>query len=348
MIDSRVVEAQVGLTRTLYKLQVFDENQQEIGKLFQQTLNLSEFRPLMAQIFGLAKSRIEAHQNSGALLRILNNLDDEIHMRTAHLHKIASVVIEEQQKSSMASVALAAAIEQTTAMYANFLFLNINWKKSQMTGKRCKAHLENLQATINDVVRRMNPTVMALCEVGEVSHPLSEEQMQLVADQVMDAWQNAATERIQLRCMFTQGSPYLTIYIDGPFQCSNHQILHDLYSTARGQPRDAQTFVCSFIDMKIDVINAHAPSGSETLEDSQRRTLLTNLLQSKSQAKPGYNIGHADFLLGGDMNTGPHLMSQLLHECRNRGLLRTQHDAHEPAFPGHEIFVFPQESQRAL
>ena len=57
----------------------------------------------------------------------------------------------------------------------------------------------------------------------------------------------------------------------------------------------------------MDVVNVHAPSGKRTLQDSQRRILLTNLLQSNSLASPGRTIGNAHFVIGGDMNTpAPH------------------------------------------
>ena len=39
------------------------------------------------------------------------------------------------------------------------------------------------------------------------------------------------------------------------------------------------------------------------LTDQQRKTLLTNLLQSNSKSMPGRAIGKARFLLGGDMYT---------------------------------------------
>ena len=95
-----------------------------------------------------------------------------------------------------------------------------------------------------------------------------------------------------------------------PLRCSDHRILHDLYYTG-GQPRTAQTIVCSFPGGRsTDVVNVHAPSGSQTLTDSQRQTLLTNLLQSNSRAEPGRTIGNANFLIGGDMNTSSFLFSQ--------------------------------------
>ena len=70
-------------------------------------------------------------------------------------------------------------------------------------------------------------------------------QMQHVVAQVIKAWTGAATEHIELRSMFTARVPYVTIYIDGPIRCSDHQILCNLYYVG-GEPRTAQTFVCSF------------------------------------------------------------------------------------------------------
>ena len=134
-----------------------------------------------------------------------------------------------------------------------------------------------------------------------------------VEAQCMHAWQGAATEHLELRSMFQVGAPYMTIYKDGPIQCSDHRILEALYYS-KGQPRTAQTFLCGGPGGEtVDVINAHAPSGKNMLIDKQRRTLFTNLLQSNSHSMPGQTIGSARFLIGGDMNTAPCSMSQLPH-----------------------------------
>jgi hypothetical protein len=152
-----------------------------------------------------------------------------------------------------------------------------------------------------------------------------------VSDYCMSAWKDAATEHIKLRSMFTTRAPYQTIYIDRPIRCSEHRILNDLYS-ANGQPRTAPAFVCPFPDGEcepIDVVNVHAPSGVRKLKDTQRMALLTSLLQSNSQAVPGGTIGNARFLIGGDMNTSPYSMSQMLSACRAKGSLRTTEKIHE-------------------
>ena len=188
-------------------------------------------------------------------------------------------------------------------MSANVVFINIDWKSSRMQAT-LDANMRILAGTIAGVVRTMNPSIICMCEVGETKYPLSEKQMLQVATRCVGAWQAVATEHIQLRYLFTTGSPYMTVYIDGPIQCSDHRILHKLYSAA-GEARDAQTFVCTLFDHEsVDFVNVHAPSGAQTLKDSQRRTLLTNLLQSNSQARPGCTIGQAHFVIGGAMNMG--------------------------------------------
>ena len=122
----------------------------------------------------------------------------------------------------------------------------------------------------------------------------------------------------------------MTVYRDGPIQCTSHRILKRLYF-AQGLPRTAQTFLCHGPGGDTaDVINVHAPSGNPQLTDQQRETLLTNLLQSDSRSVPGQAIGRARFLIGGDMNTDPFPLSVLLQACRNNGSLHTQAKTHEP------------------
>ena len=82
----------------------------------------------------------------------------------------------------------------------------------------------------------------------------------------------------------------------------------ELCQEAQGEPRTAQTFLCSGPGgVTVDVINVHAISGNKKVTDQQRRTLLTNLLQSNSKSVPGQTIGRARFLIGGDMNAATHI-----------------------------------------
>ena len=76
----------------------------------------------------------------------------------------------------------------------------------------------------------------------------------------------------------------------------------------------------------MDVVNVHAPSG---LNDWQHIKLLTNLLQSSSQATLGANIGNGHFVIAADMNTSRLKMSQVLQTCRDNGSLHTTTRIHE-------------------
>ena len=198
-----------------------------------------------------------------------------------------------------------------------------------------RANMDALAKMIKGVVSNMQPTMICMCEVGENTNPLSQQQLQQVADEVMRVWSDAATEHIQLCSMFTTGASYATVYKDGPIRCSRHRILRDLYEAHGGEPCTAQTFVCSFPSGEsMDVVNVHAPSGTgnkRRLKDSQRRQLLTNLLQSSSQASAmaGANIGYAHFLIGGDMNAKKADLTQVLQTCRESEHLHTKEQMHE-------------------
>ena len=39
--------------------------------------------------------------------------------------------------------------------------------------------------------------------------------MEYMATGIMNAWTYAATEHVDLRCMYETGFPYMTVYIDG-------------------------------------------------------------------------------------------------------------------------------------
>ena len=191
---------------------------------------------------------------------------------------------------------------QSTGMSANVVFVNIDWKAIRH-GKTLKVNMKILDKTIAGMVQKMNPTMICMCEVGAATFPLTEEQMQQVSYQCMQAWKETATEHFELQSMFEVGAPYMTIYKDGAIQCSHHRILKDVYN-AKGLPRTAQTFLCSGSGHNMfDSINVHAPSPGKKrkqqhrtqpqagmLTDQQRMTLLTNLLQRDSKSMPGLTI----------------------------------------------------------
>ena len=185
-------------------------------------------------------------------------------------------------------------------------------KNRHQNHKALDSNMKIVCNTISNVVHEMNPTAICMCEVGTEKRPLTEEQMQQVADQSIHAWKEALAEELEIRSMFQVGAPYMTAYIEGPIQCSDPRTLNDLYY-ANGESRAAQTFLCRGPgNIMVDVINVHAPSGKKTLTDERRRKLLSTLLQSASMSSPGQAIGSARFLIGGDMNTGPFALSQLL------------------------------------
>ena len=181
-----------------------------------------------------------------------------------------------------------------------------------------------------------------MCEVGGEKSPLTEEEMQQVADESIHAWKQAGTEGLEIRSMFQVGAPYMTVYIEGPIQCSNPRTLNDLYY-ANGESRTAQTFLCRGPGhITVDVINVHAPSGKSTLTDKQRRTLISNLLQSDSMSTPGHAIGSARFLIGGDMKLRSRAFYMGVAPCRHTG------GSMNPYLECLEIFVLSEVSTQRL
>ena len=219
--------------------------------------------------------------------------------------------------------------------HANCVFINIDWKASRMY-HTLNVNLRKLNDTITVVVRTMKPAIIMLCEVGESKHQLNQQQMEQIEDEVKSSWASAATEGVSLRALWEQGAPYMTVYNSNVIECSEHRIIRDAYNSDGDGPRSAQTFVCKLpCGESIDAVNVHAPSGTVRLKTWQRKQLLRNLLQSSSGESSGVNIGSSNFLIGGDMNTGSHAMSQLLQGVRTDGYLHTQERIHERPIPRH-------------
>ena len=225
------------------------------------------------------------------------------------------------------------ATEHIQKSQVNVVFINIHWKASRhLSSKTITKNLRVLDATISSVVRKMSPALICLCEVGQAAKLLNADQMVEVSNQCMQSWTASAAQAQDLCCMFETGAPYMSIYNKSKIQCSCHRIIHDLYY-AQGQPRTAQAFLCCGPgDVTIDIINIHAPSGKIKLTNQQRQTMLSKLLQTDSKSIPGYTVGHARFLIGGDMNYGPHALSQSLQLLRDKGKLHTREQICAPAF----------------
>ena len=164
--------------------------------------------------------------------------------------------------------------------------------------------------------------------------------MQEIAKTIQKAWKTHATEHFRLRFLFSADAPYMTASNELQVQCTEHRVLRTIYGAQR-QPRTAQMFLCRGPDgSSVDVINVHAPSGKPSLSDAQRNTLLRNLLQSNSESSPGHTIGTARFVIGGDMNTAPHSLSQMLQRLRQQGVLQTQAHVMEGTMPKHGDVCF--------
>ena len=118
---------------------------------------------------------------------------------------------------------------QSTGMAANVVFVHVGWKASRVR-RILQANRKLLGKTIANVVQKMNPTMICMCEVGAATFPSTEEQMQQVSHQCLQAWKEAATEHFGLQSMFEVGAPYMTLYKDGASQCSHHRILKDIYN----------------------------------------------------------------------------------------------------------------------
>ena len=80
--------------------------------------------------------------------------------------------------------------------------------------------------------------------------------------------------------------------------------------------RTAQHFLVTPADTgaeeRINVINVHAPSGTLKLSDAQRKELLTNLLQSISLNDATRSVGHDNYIIAGDVNTGELTFVQIM------------------------------------
>ena len=81
------------------------------------------------------------------------------------------------------------AAASSAGMHANIIFINIDWKDNRHNTKRSTdRNLLILSETIEDVVYKMNPAMICMCEVGNESKPLTQRHMEQVRDQVAIAW----------------------------------------------------------------------------------------------------------------------------------------------------------------
>ena len=130
----------------------------------------------------------------------------------------------------------------------------------------------------------------------------------------------------------------MSAWLPDRIDCRHHELLTDLYP-ASGERRTAQMFLVTAPGEKdeegINVINVHAPSGGIKLTDAKRRQLMLTMLQSTSLRDQGLALGHDAFIIGGDMNTGEFLMSQILKSFEQDGVLGDKHKCVTPVVPEH-------------
>ena len=226
----------------------------------------------------------------------------------------------------------------------NIVYLNIDWKSSRHNTQESRARNKGtLQETIESIVAKMRPDILCMVEVGVASSLMTEEQLEAVAEWCMEQWKKTATGRagagwrspeffggaqawkaaqddFSLSVLYAKDTPYMIIYNDKKCICTKNTTLHNLYKNKDNEPRTAQhmlfeprTGAIGNLEL-VEIVSVHAPSGSKgrQLTDANRKELISNILQSESLENPATTIGHKNFLIGGDMNTAPGTLTELL------------------------------------
>merc|ERR1719440_2205062 len=89
LMDPRLDDARVALTKTVMDLQQMGAWQEENEQLWQNLQKTSQAFPTMAKLCGLIDQRIEAAKVTGNLDRAYENKSRELELRLRHLEKIA-------------------------------------------------------------------------------------------------------------------------------------------------------------------------------------------------------------------------------------------------------------------
>ena len=191
----------------------------------------------------------------------------------------------------------------------------MDWKRARHAGRNWKKHLATWQGTTQEIIRQFDPAVICFCEVGEVSIPLEEQNFDDLKHRTRQAWTSCGAAAEHVEFLQTPDKPYLTAYRTDRVTCSHYRILSDLYP-AQGSERTAQHFLVTpagtGAEESINVINVHAPSGTQRLSDKQRTDLVTSLLQSTSLNDTTKSVGNDRYIIGGDLNTGELLLAQIM------------------------------------
>ena len=253
----------------------------------------------------------------------------------------------------------------------NIVYVNIDWKSTRHnTQESCARNKRTLQETIASIVAQMRPDILCMSEVGVASSLMTEEQLEAVAEWCVEQWKRTATGRagagwrspeffgeqawkaaqddFSLSVLYAKDAPYMTIYNEKKCICTKNAILHNLYK--HNEPRTAQhmlfeprTGAIGNLEL-LEIVNVHAPSGKKPLTDSNRKELIFHILQSESLENPATTIGHKNFLIGGDMNTAPGTLTELLTRAYNAQVVKelpdiTPHQMDAHVKPGDYCFL---------
>ena len=234
---------------------------------------------------------------------------------------------------------MALVTQRKTAL--NIVFVNLDWKATRhATLKATQRNKPVLEKTIASIVAHMHPDIICMCEVGEAHIPISPEHMKNISEWSKAAWKRTATGRecqgyrsaefssqkewqkaqdaMSVASLYEQGVPYMTLYNMKTCSLLDSKIVQDLYKPKFDEPRTAQhmLFQASLQrDDVLEIVNVHAPSGSQKrqLTALNRQELIRNLLQIPSLQNPKMTLGlEGKFVVGGDMNTPPSTLSDLL------------------------------------
>ena len=211
------------------------------------------------------------------------------------------------------------ATELATETDKDVTFVNIDWKRARHATVRAETrNFKKLFATVQSVVQNQKPSILCLCEVGEVHAPLSKKNFESVAETCTRAWllahpPRAASERPDLKVEYTLNACYMTIWDAQRVQCLSSSISSSLSFTHPFRKAQLLEFEIKQ-GHALDIVNVHSPSSTRNpLSDAMRREVLASILVTPTRSHGGA-FGHGACLIGGDMNTKPELFTVLLDD----------------------------------
>ena len=254
----------------------------------------------------------------------------------------------------------------------NIVYLNTDWKQSRHdTPESRSRNKRKLQETIESIAASMHPDILCMCEVGVASALMTEQQLEEMSEWCVEQWKRTATgragagfrspeyqseqawkaaqENFSLSVLYAKDAPYMTIYNNKKCTCLKNTTLHNVYQPKCKEPRTAQHMLFQThwntpsgapgvqsirIPEMVEIVNVHAPSGTgvKQLTDANRSQLIFNILQRESLETPATILGHKNFVIGGDMNTAPGTLIELLSQAYSSGQVNE-----EPTIMPHQM-----------